>query len=759
MSSERATPVLRSLADDLRARSDAELADLLIARPDLARPAPADLTSLAARAVTKASVQRAIESLNRAQLQVLEAAWVAGDDAQEQDIAALLGPIEDVQEPVCDALAHLRKLALVWGAPGAVRVVRPVGEVLGPFVAGLAGRAPVSAQWTTVRAEDALAQAPESARRVIDALVWGPPSAVIGSGAGAREASKWLVERKLVQTDGSGQIVLPAPLALALRGGRVHRSVELTPPPTPANPAVPQPDSGAGAHIMAFLDLVDDVELLWANDPPRVLRAGGVAVRDLAKVAQSLQVDENQAALVLHVLSAAQLIASDGAVSPHWGFTAVVDGWQQGTPAERWATLALAWSTDTRDSHRVGQSARIGTGHVNALSAETHWPPIRALRAEVLGLLATQPHGIPLSAEDILTALSWQRPLRRSAALRDGITAILSDTETLGLTHRGALTSAGRVLVDQASDPDLADLLATAVQDALPELVDEVFVQADLTAVAPGPMTPALAQVMRSSAVIESRGAATVFRFQPDSVRRALDQGATGSELLARLEAVSATPLPQPLTYLIADVARRHGSTRVGAAASFLRTDDEAGLDAMVAHRSLGLLQLRKIAPTVAISTQPPTTVVDLMREHGFSPVIEGPDGIVVSAEAARQRVVSRAPGPAPVTIATLGQEAASAAVGALRRGEEQRERAAADPHAHPAADIAVDPVVTIAALRDAAAESVALWLTVVDHIGRRSRIMFYPKRIDGGRVTGIESITGEERTYSVHRIVNVQQS
>jgi len=71
MSSERATPVLRSLADDLRARSDAELADVLIARPDLARPAPADLTSLAARAVTQASVQRAIESLNRAQLQVL----------------------------------------------------------------------------------------------------------------------------------------------------------------------------------------------------------------------------------------------------------------------------------------------------------------------------------------------------------------------------------------------------------------------------------------------------------------------------------------------------------------------------------------------------------------------------------------------------------------------------------------------------------------------------------------------------------------
>ena len=62
----------RSLADDIRGRSDAELIDLVLARPDLARPAPADLTSLAARASTRASVQRAVEALDRGHLQVLE---------------------------------------------------------------------------------------------------------------------------------------------------------------------------------------------------------------------------------------------------------------------------------------------------------------------------------------------------------------------------------------------------------------------------------------------------------------------------------------------------------------------------------------------------------------------------------------------------------------------------------------------------------------------------------------------------------------
>ncbi|MEO5743558.1 MAG: hypothetical protein ABIQ53_03070, partial [Terracoccus sp.] len=74
----------RSLADDIRGRSDSELTDLVLARPDLARPSPADLTSLAARASTRASVQRAVEALDRGHLQVLEALVVNGGDLGER---------------------------------------------------------------------------------------------------------------------------------------------------------------------------------------------------------------------------------------------------------------------------------------------------------------------------------------------------------------------------------------------------------------------------------------------------------------------------------------------------------------------------------------------------------------------------------------------------------------------------------------------------------------------------------------------------
>src|SRR6478735_2581226 len=97
----------RSLADDIRARTDAQLVDLVLRRPDLARPAPSDLTSLAARAGTRASVQRALDGLDRGHLQVLESLVVAGDPVDLDQAAALLG---------CSTRALARFVDTLWAA-------------------------------------------------------------------------------------------------------------------------------------------------------------------------------------------------------------------------------------------------------------------------------------------------------------------------------------------------------------------------------------------------------------------------------------------------------------------------------------------------------------------------------------------------------------------------------------------------------------------------------------------------------------------
>src|SRR3954468_8190439 len=102
----------RSLADDIRNRTDEQLTSLVLLRPDLARPAPSDLTSLAARAGTRASVQRAIEGLDRGHLQVLEAVVVAGDGSGSGTVDELMGGVDTRSQ-----LERLWNLALVWRAP------------------------------------------------------------------------------------------------------------------------------------------------------------------------------------------------------------------------------------------------------------------------------------------------------------------------------------------------------------------------------------------------------------------------------------------------------------------------------------------------------------------------------------------------------------------------------------------------------------------------------------------------------------------
>ena len=83
------------------------------------------------------------------------------------------------------------------------------------------------------------------------------------------------------------------------------------------------------------------------------------------------------------------------------------------------------------------------------------------------------------------------------------------------------------------------------------------------------------------------------------SVRRALDAGYAADDLHALFRRRSRTPVPQALTYLIDDVARRHGGLRAGSAGAYLRSDDEALLAEVLADRRLAALSLRRLAPTV----------------------------------------------------------------------------------------------------------------------------------------------------------------
>jgi hypothetical protein len=372
--------------------------------------------------------------------------------------------------------------------------------------------------------------------------------------------------------------------------------------------------------------------------------------------------DETVAALLVEIAVAADLVAATDSVGPEWVPTTVVDAWSAAGPEQRWAVLARAWSDLPRLPGLVGSKDDAGRS-IAALSDGPRRPTAPRDRRRVLAGLAELPPGTAVGASArgdrqavpdagpalsgpsgaLADLLAWRAP-RRGGRLRDEVvTWTLAEATVLGVVALDALSTPGRALLD---DPARA---GAALRSALPEPVDHILLQADLTAVAPGQLEPRLERELDLVGEVESAGGATVYRFTEATVRRALDAGRTATELHELFAARSATPVPQGLTYLVDDVARRHGRLRGGAAQSFLRSDDEVLIAEVLASPAAGALELRRIAPTVAVSPLPLAELMDGLRGAGFTPAAEDEGGAVVDLSdrgrrtAPRRRTVDRA--------------------------------------------------------------------------------------------------------------------
>lgn len=110
---------------------------------------------------------------------------------------------------------------------------------------------------------------------------------------------------------------------------------------------------------------------------------------------------------------------------------------------------------------------------------------------------------------------------------------------------------------------------SSALQALLPSEVDRIFLQNDLSAIAPGPLQPSLDNRLRTMTEHDPAQASS-YRFTAESVSRAFVEGGTEEGILAFLQEISLTGVPQPLKYLVRQTAARHGLVRV-------RPDAEGG--------------------------------------------------------------------------------------------------------------------------------------------------------------------------------------
>ena len=737
------TARLADVVTELARRPDADVVALLRERPDLPVPPPTTLTALAARACSRPSVERVLAGLDQHVLEVAESVCALGGlgPVDAAAVRAATGAGDPTAAASVDAaVARLERLLLVVGGLPVLALHEALGPYparLGPPLAALdAAHAPV----TTPEALTAvLADAPPAARRVLDALVTGTPVGVTsGEPSGP---TRWLLDHGVLQRLGATQVVLPLETGLAARGGRTHPEPHPHPPQVeaPTRPAaVVAAESTRAAEEL--VRLVGVVVRQWTQEPAPALRSGGLGVRELRRLAGDLGTTPEQAAEIVEIAAMAGLVGpDDDGERPVLGPASPAADWAEDELADRWVTLAEGWLASTRMPWLVGTRDDRGTLRA-ALGPGLERGWVARLRRRVLAVLASLPAGAAPTAADVHAVLRWQAP--RATPPEASVAAVLAEAELLGLTGAGALGSAGRALVTGTDD------VAAALAADLPDPVGEILVQGDLTAVVPGRPTRELAELLDQVADVESRGAALTVRFTDESVRRALDAGTEAPALLERLAAVSRTPLPQALEYLVGDTARRHGRLRVGGAGSYLRTPDEATTRALLADPRLAALGLREIAPTALVSRALPGELLETLRRTGAAPVLEGPGGASVGARPDARRAVRTAPrvqragevqvqGPDDVALERL--------VGRMRAGQERADQRDDLP--------ATDPVHTVAALREAASAGSAVRVVLIGASGRPERRRVRPVSVEGGRVRLVDLDRESELVVAIHRI------
>ncbi len=602
------------------------LAKVLAHRPDvLAEPWPRRLDVVAARLASPESVDEVLLGLSLPLTQVLRAVQLC--DALSQgpvpldDVRALLGGAA-----VESSVDELAERALLWRDGDRIVLLEVLqrnsfrAEGLGQPVADLL------ADLTTIqrarlarnlgvppadlvryfrdgdRVRALFATAPEQTRKVLRDMAEGVPE------VDGMPPLGWALDHGFLFGTYYGGTAMPIEISLALRGAD-HRL-----PFTPEEPeyavthvGTEAAEATSSAAALRLLDRVSAVLDLAAAEPLPLLKDGTIGARLIKKVAKDTGATPAEIELAIDLAAQAGLLLADEPPVPRRG--------QKAPPP------TLAPDPDL---------ARPAPALLYRLLLTTWWHPVPPdhgtdvdafVRRLVVRLLARLEPGAALTG-DLTRLAEWHAPLLPTDDLAASVEAAVAEGELLGVLAHGAVTATGRALLS-------GDGLVEVTGELVARARTTALFGTDLTAIVPGSPDARLAALLDRVGDREAQGTATSWRFSPASVRRAFDQGATAAELLADLGAIAAGELPQPLVYLVNDVARRHGEVQVLDVASVV-VGEPAMLAELAAHRRLAKLGLRSVAPTVLTSTVDAAGTLEALREAGYAPTRHAADGTIL---------------------------------------------------------------------------------------------------------------------------------
>jgi len=709
-----------TFADELRSRSDEELANIFRLRPDLVTPVPNDFSALAARATSTPSLVRALDSLNLWQYQIIEAACALPEPFKKSELVAV------TSEQTNFALDQLWQMGLLYKEGNNYRTPTNLKLLIGDEPAGLG---PFSVKKIDL---DTLKKVPQASQEVLEKLIWGPPRGQIANIKKPGNAIGWLLENNVLVALDSHTVALPREIAIKLRGGKIHKEIFSNPSKLSGKKIEQkQIDSAAVANISTILRWCEEFLHNLSDETPTALRTGGIGVRDLKRIAEHLGVDESCAGFIAELcyLGGLVVIDSDDQILP----TSAFDLWLSKPAEERWYSLVILWLDTSRVSGLIG---KLGDRSIAPLGPELDRAGASLIRRTALKVLSENRQVSP-DFKSIQEIIKWWNPKRANS---DFVEWFLREAEWLGITGQGGISTFGINLLSGAED--------LGIEFALPKPVDHILIQADNSAVAPGPLLPELAAEMGTIADIESRGGATVYRFSESSIRRGLDHGKTGDQIKSFLIKTSKTPMPQPLEYLISDVAKRHGKLRVGSAHTYIRCEDEGLVQQILHDKKCEHLRFRKIAPQVLVTDFELLEVIGELREYGYLPAAENASGVLLSQPNLR-RSKSRPKPPRIISEFSAPQDAVViAAVKSIRTGERSRK---------------VEPIIpgtssneTLALINQYIAEGKTLMISYADNNGGVSNRIIDPISISLGTLTAKDEASDEIVQFRIPRINGV---